>query len=204
MGDITHVTYNTQSHAHIAKNKKSTCICLELHVFNSFILIHTHIKVHKYNLCLIHVHDVIWSTTVGVCINTWDFFFRPHWVLAPPMWYRTPRPATLPPLVLPIPPLYMGKLSHYKWNLRFFGFAYLYCIFIYKVVLLILLEYSVYFRTPPQNHFPEDHSTPGSQMRRDYSSPHLSGKVNSYTSPHGRGKKLLSERNSSSLVWLLL
>lgn len=188
----------------MAKNKKSTCICLELHVFNSFILIHTHIKVHKYNLCLIHVHDVIWSTTVGVCINTCDFFYRPHWVLAPPMWYRTPRPATPPPLVLPIPPRYMGKLSHYKWNLRFFGFAYLYCIFIYKVVLLILLEYSIYFRTPPQNHFPEDHSTPGSQMRRDYSSPHLSGKVNSYTSPHGRGKKLLSERNSSSLVWLLL
>lgn len=54
--------------------------------------------------------------------------------------------------------------------------------------------------TPPQNHFQEDHPTPGSQMRRDYSSPHLSGKVNSYTSPHVRGKKLLSERNSSSMI----
>lgn len=52
VGDITHVTYNTQSHAHMAKNKKSTCICLELHVFNSFILIHTNIKVQlMFNTC---------------------------------------------------------------------------------------------------------------------------------------------------------
>ncbi|XP_061193905.1 regulatory-associated protein of mTOR-like isoform X1 [Saccostrea echinata] len=55
--------------------------------------------------------------------------------------------------------------------------------------------------TPPQNHFHEDsvHLTPGGQMKRDHSSPHLSGKVNSYTSPHPRSKRMLSDKGTGMI-----
>lgn len=54
-----------------------------------------------------------------------------------------------------------------------------------------------FYRTPPHNQFHEEHLTPGPTMKRDFSSPHLSGKANSYTSPHPRAKKLLSDKNSA-------